>query len=158
MTTPSTIADLQAQIAATIQDALTRDTAKWHRLRALALEADGRTGYQDLLGRAYLHAKWMLVVSGVHGYAMAVDLVTPRLIVAIGTAGAPHTLLPQVHEIAGLRPDLLDIDTLLKRYEAAAANIPALNKGFTPYTDAARDTLAATTSAPPFHRYTGAPL
>ena len=53
----------------------------WQRIPYLALEADGRTGFDENLNRAYSEGRWVIEGSSQHGYyRIMVDLATGKLV------------------------------------------------------------------------------
>jgi hypothetical protein len=70
------IADIRAHVRAQ------RDL--WRQVPLAALEADGRTGFNDNYSRAYYHGHWALDASlgvgGVRGYTAYIDLASGELV------------------------------------------------------------------------------
>ncbi len=131
---------LQYTYADAMRQSVSENAELWGQVRGWALEADGRTGYSDLLAHAYKYSRWYLLTSRKEGfYTVSINLDHGTLIHGGSAALINHTSNAL---LCAIDPEDFNVQTLLKRLQEQASNPPYQGAGFTPMTDYQRGEFA----------------
>lgn len=134
--------DLQDALIVAAHAQVASDAAKWRDVRRLALEAQGRSGYNDKYGVAVAHGVWRLNSSSDSwGYTVAVDMIKGKLCRAHKREDVVSSI--ELRRIAGMVMDDLDVDKVLAALRDEASRPEFSNSYFTPMSEAERDRQAA---------------